>query len=241
MGPSWLGGGAGAPHPWPLGSVWARASRTSSGLYLMEPPGQVQLIPPEKLHRQISVLTSFSVTLITMRQKLGEATALRDPQVTTPKGKRLDHDGHGRRVRLSSMRAPAVKAQHTTARPCCLTGRDGLGLHAVAESGPLPPTSPKGCQADSCSPFWDRLERLLREASHAPRDSCTIAVTPPAFLQSKETAGLGQRFWAELDAGTPWGSVVAVGGPRAQPGPRKTTYWNQDSPSLLHIPSGGSL
>lgn len=101
MGPSWLGGGAGAPRPWPLGSAWARASRTSSGLYLLEPPGQVQLIPPEKLHGQIPVLTSFSVTLITVRQKLGEATALRDPQVTTPKGKRLDHDGQGRRVRHS--------------------------------------------------------------------------------------------------------------------------------------------
>lgn len=38
------------------------------------------------------MLTSFSVTLVTVGQKRGQAAALRDPRVTTPKGEAgLDH------------------------------------------------------------------------------------------------------------------------------------------------------
>lgn len=93
------------------------------------------------------MLTSFSVTLVTVGQKRGQAAALRDPRVTTPKGEAgLDHGGQGGSVRHAPRCEDRLSKPSTPLPAAAATpGRDSLGLHAVAETGPLPLTSPKGC------------------------------------------------------------------------------------------------
>lgn len=128
-------------------SAWARASRTSSGLYLMEPPGQVQLIPPKE-----ASWANPSVNLL-LRDPSNSGTEARPGR--SPEGSPGDHTQRRSRVRPcgqggSVRHAPRCEdrlSKPSTPLPAAAAtpGRDGLGLHAVAETGPLPLTSPKGC------------------------------------------------------------------------------------------------